>query len=131
MPQMQMNIQGGYPFPGMMSGVPTAMGMGRFPNQMSPMNMPRPFGQFQADSVNNDVQKPVGDCESRISTSFKVSASEPTRIIPPFMRTATPQQLEAFYAIVQNPVWSPSEKQLKIEEFIRSMDTSTQVGFLL
>ncbi|CAB3404029.1 unnamed protein product [Caenorhabditis bovis] len=53
----------------------------------------------------------------------------PTRIIPPFLKTASQTQQDKFYAIVQHPVWTGAEKNAKIEELMREMSTENQDSF--
>ncbi|RCN41861.1 hypothetical protein ANCCAN_12189 [Ancylostoma caninum] len=107
-------------------------------------SQPIPYSPFQADDFSGTVQKPL------LKASLPPS-SEPVRVIPPFLKGQSKEdqdkQISAnlvwtddrdgaqqspvemdplFYAIVQHPTWSPSEKNAKIEELIASMNADVQ-----
>ncbi|EYC05773.1 hypothetical protein Y032_0080g1353 [Ancylostoma ceylanicum] len=79
-------------------------------------SQPVPYSPFQADDFSGTVQKPASPPPS----------SEPIRVIPPFLKGQSKEDQDKFYAIVQHPTWSPSEKNAKIEELISSMNADVQ-----
>ncbi|KIH61337.1 hypothetical protein ANCDUO_08395 [Ancylostoma duodenale] len=79
-------------------------------------SQPVPYSPFQADDFSGTVQKPASPPPS----------SEPIRVIPPFLKGQSKEDQDKFYAIVQHPTWSPSEKNAKIEELIASMNADVQ-----
>lgn len=58
--------------------------------------------------------------------SLSPSQSGPTRIIPPFLESASASDQDKFYEIVQHPTWTGAEKNQKIEEFMKTMSEERQ-----
>ncbi|KAK6733534.1 hypothetical protein RB195_017344 [Necator americanus] len=73
------------------------------------------FSPFQADDYTGSVQKPGS-----------IPPSEPIRVIPPFLKDRKKEDQDKFYAIVQHPTWSASEKTAKIDELIQTLDEDVQ-----
>ncbi|PAV64275.1 hypothetical protein WR25_25357 [Diploscapter pachys] len=89
-----------------------------------PTQYPSRFPVMQAPSTPNNlyqtdmkIQKPPKD---------EVPQKGPTRVIPPFLQDASDKEKDEFYAIVQNPEWSPAEKGQKIETLMSTMSSDKQ-----
>ncbi|CAD6194381.1 unnamed protein product [Caenorhabditis auriculariae] len=103
---------------------PSAPGIYPYPSSEVRMSPRFNFGagaeQFQNDQRMPLVQKEVP--QPQLQTG-------PTRIIPPFLKSASKEEQDKFYAIVQNPTWSGAEKNERIEEFMRTMSSESQATY--
>ncbi|CAI2338538.1 unnamed protein product [Caenorhabditis sp. 36 PRJEB53466] len=74
------------------------------------------------------VTSPVGPSEYQVDqrAPSQQPFSAPTRIVPPFLKSASVGEQDRFYEIVQHPTWSGVEKNRRIEEFMRTMSDARQ-----
>ncbi|EFO85952.1 hypothetical protein CRE_02174 [Caenorhabditis remanei] len=82
-----------------------------------------------ASEYQVDQRVPLPKSSSSLSSQPSISNS-PTRIIPPFLESASVAEQDKFYEIVQHPTWSAAEKNRRIEEFMRTMSDDRQVCIL-
>uniref|UniRef100_A0A8R1DXC1 DUF148 domain-containing protein n=1 Tax=Caenorhabditis japonica TaxID=281687 RepID=A0A8R1DXC1_CAEJA len=84
-----------------------------------PMQDPSPFSSQR-------VTAPVGPSEYRVDQK---APKGPTRIIPPFLKSASVAEKDKFYEIVQHPTWSGFEKNQRIEELMKTMSEERQTMY--
>ncbi|EGT44867.1 hypothetical protein CAEBREN_18393 [Caenorhabditis brenneri] len=147
--QVQQGSQQGFQMNQMnqMNGMGSMGQMNRF-NQIPMQNTPiqqrfsfNPMTRIQVQPPMTDssfqssrVTSPVGLSEYQVDQRIPLpvpSPSEsqslsPTRIIPPFLESASASEQDKFYEIVQHPSWSGAEKNRRIEEFMKTMSDERQ-----
>ncbi|CAP23633.2 Protein CBG02982 [Caenorhabditis briggsae] len=87
-----------------------------FPSSSPRITSPVSTSEYQVDQR---IPLPKASSES-------LSSAVPTRIIPPFLESASVAEQDKFYEIVQHPTWSGVEKNRRIEEFMKTMSDERQ-----
>ncbi|WKX93434.1 hypothetical protein Q1695_011031 [Nippostrongylus brasiliensis] len=119
-PAMQPLLQpGGFGLQSSQQGIYSQLGYGGMPQAAS-------YGSYQADDFMGTIEKP-----KPIFEASPPPPSSPIRVIPPFLEGQSKEDQDKFYAIVQHPTWSPSEKSERIEELVRNMSTTVQNTFAM
>ncbi|CAO4365314.1 unnamed protein product [Caenorhabditis nigoni] len=90
-----------------------------FPSSF-PSSSPRITSPLSTSEYQVDQRIPLPKASSE---SF---SAVPTRIIPPFLESASVAEQDKFYEIVQHPTWSGVEKNRRIEEFMKTMSDERQ-----
>uniref|UniRef100_A0A1I7U9X7 DUF148 domain-containing protein n=1 Tax=Caenorhabditis tropicalis TaxID=1561998 RepID=A0A1I7U9X7_9PELO len=133
-PSQGFQMNQGYPSMGQMNQIPMHNSIQqRFSfNPMTRIQVQPPMtNSFPSSSPR--VTSQIGNSEYQVdqriplpTPSPSTQSLSPTRVIPPFLESASSSEQDKFYEIVQHPTWSGSEKNRRIEEFMKTMSEERQ-----